>query len=206
MEICKNAEEYWHELWKLRGEGFKKYYSDVSKLRSVFHAIEDPTRQDYENIDRDENRLLRNCLSEVKDFENMQPIKPLYIFKKGRKFFELRFVENNPGLWFSPEPLTKQTIREKSNAWILPICFNGDTVDIVRCEHCGRVLVKYWPNQKYCFMCQRSPRSKRPHTLQSNTRYCQNPGCEKPIPAGKNKRAKYCSNACKTAAYEKRKL
>jgi len=136
----------------------------------------------------------------------MQPIKPLYIFKKGRKFFELRFVENNPGLWFSPEPLTKQTIREKSNAWILPICFNGDTVDIVRCEHCGRVLVKYWPNQKYCFMCQRSPRSKRPHTLQSNTRYCQNPGCEKPIPAGKNKRAKYCSNACKTAAYEKRKL
>jgi hypothetical protein len=207
MHICKNAKEYWEELWKLRGEAWREFFDKVTKIRAEFHTIEDPTTQDFENIEKAERILWADCFKEANDFDNRQPVKPLFVFKKNRKWHELRFVVGNPDtiLWISPEPVDEQTMREKSNAWILPINFNDKVVDVAICRHCKKEFIRYKPHQQNCDTCKRSLKNIgfNPYTDLDKHRYCLN--CGKHLPNGKHGKAKYCCGACRTAACKKRK-
>lgn len=206
MLQCKNADEYWKELWRLRREGLNKYYSEVTKLQSVFDAIEDPTRQDYENIDRDENKLLRKCLTEAEDFEKYHFPQPLYVYKNQRQFYEVRYIQEYPFLWVSSKPIDKQTIREKSNAWVLPLDFSGKAVAVVSCLNCKRPFIRTYPNEKFCFRCKKLQGVIISPTSDDKRRYCQNPECGKEIPPDRHGKAKYCKGgSCRQAAYRKRK-
>jgi hypothetical protein len=197
MDICSNAREYWEELWRLRGKGFREFHSKYTELRAAFHTIDDPTMQDIQNEEKARRDLWVDCFKEAEDFDNRQPIKPLFIFKKGRKWHELKWIPNSPSLWISPEPIDDQTLREKSNAWILPIHFNSHAVDVVGCQHCKNEFVRDKPNQKYCPTCQMDGIDFDKH------RFCLN--CGKHLPNGKHGKAKYCCGACRTAACKKRK-
>ena len=205
MVFCKNAEEYWHELWKLRGAGYREYRQKKVALNAAFDKIDDPSTHDYEKLAKAIHDLLWDCLKESRDFENRQPEKPLFIFHKNRKFYEIKFITEQPGLWISPKPISPKERKVKSEAWILQIYFNGNAVDIVRCQNCNEVFTRDRPHQKYCIVCQLSPRLKRSVSFidGDNRRSCLM--CGKNIPVGKNKRTKYCCGACRTAAFKKRK-
>ena len=189
MIICKNAKEYWAELWRLRGEGFQEYYSKFKELRT----------------EKEKRDLFVNCLKEAEDFDNQQPIKPLFIYRKGRKWHELKFIQGkpmSPGIWISPEPVDKHTTREKSNAWVLPIHFNGHPVDVVVCQYCKSEFIRFSPHQKQCPECQRF--GFNPVANLDKHKYCLN--CSKHLPYGKHGKTKYCCGACRTAACKKRKI
>lgn len=197
MIICKNAREYWAELWRLRGKGWEKHQKEIEPLRSAFHSIEDPSIEEIRNIEKTEREIASRCYQEAEDFEKFHPIKPLYVYKSRRKFYEIRFIEKSPHLWVSPTPIDKKTLKEKTNAWILPIPFDGHAVDVIDCFSCNRPFVRMHPNERFCGFCKRI-RDKK-------IRYCQNPDCGKPLPYGKHGKAKYCNGACRTAACRIRK-
>lgn len=202
MDICKNADEYWAELWRLRGKGFREYYSKVTELRAVFRTKDDPSMQDIKEFRKAERNLWKNCLKEAEDFDKRQPVKPVYIFKKGRKYYELQFNEENPNLWISPKPIKMQILKAKNSEWVLEIIFPGSAVDIATCAYCKDKFVRLQPNQKYCPSCSRI--GFNPRTNPDKYRYCLN--CGKQLPIGKHGKAKYCCGACRTAACKKRRI
>ena len=204
MVLCKNAQEYWRELWRLRGEGFNEYYSKKTKLHAKFHSIDDPTNEDIKKHRNDVHDLFYNCLKEALDFEKQQPTKPLFIYKKGRKYHELKFTLESPNLWISPKPIDEQTLREKSNAWILPIHFDGLPVDVVVCDSCKKDFVRHKPHQKNCPSCQDNLKiGFDPFTEPDKHRYCLH--CGKHLPNGIHGKRKYCCGACRQAAFKRRK-
>ncbi|HOX34905.1 MAG TPA: hypothetical protein PLO06_04355 [Methanoregulaceae archaeon] len=136
-------------------------------------------------------------MTEAEDFEKYHPVKPLFVYKTRRKYYEIKFIKEPPFLWVSSSPVSSQIMREKSTAWILPIHFNGNPVDVVDCFSCNHPFIRHHPHQQYCPKCQRLRFKK--------TRYCQNPECKKPLPVHKHGKAKYCNGACRTAACRIRK-
>jgi hypothetical protein len=59
------------------------------------------------------------------------------------------------------------------------------------------------PHEKYCPSCQDNLKiGFNPFTEPDKHRFCLH--CNKHLPNGTHGRRKYCCNACKTAAYEKR--
>jgi hypothetical protein len=197
MVICENAYGYEKELRRLRGEAVKELRPKQQELYNKFDSIENPTKQDYENLYETETKLKEDCLKEVIDFENRHPVKPLYVFKKGRKYYKLTFLKNGAGLRISNKPIPMQIL--KSNDWILPITFPGSAVDVKVCQRCKTEFMRYKLNQKYCFSCIIDLKNKK-NVKRKN---CLN--CGKLLPIGKHGKTKYCCGACRTAACKKRK-
>lgn len=176
MVICNNADEYERELNKLQA--------------SFLYGIK-PQKQ---------------VITEIDVFIKNQLENPIYIFKANRRYYKLKINWITGEYRKSKKPIPPARLlllRRQKPDWIIEYKFPNSNFDFVICPNCKREFTRYYPNEKYCFRCQRSPRSKKPLTIQDNIRYCQN--CEKPIPAGKNKRTKYCCGACRTAACMKRK-
>ena len=199
MVICENAKEYWEELWRLRGDAVRELRPKQQELWAEFFSIENPTKQDYENLGEMETKLKEDCLKEVIDFENRHPVKPLYIFKKGRKYYELTFLTEGAGLRISDKPIPMQILNAKSYEWILPITYPRSAVDVEVCRGCKIEFVRYKPHQKYCLSCQIDMKNKN----KVKRKRCLN--CGKLLPIGKHGKAKYCCGACRTAACKKRK-
>jgi len=204
MDICKNAEEYLRELDKLRAEAFREWQQKRTTLNKSFNLIENPTKQDYKNRDNESYNLYQDCSKSVRDFENA-PIKPTYIFKKGRKYYELKYTGENPHLWISPKPIKMQILKAKKSEWVIEVIFPGSSVDIATCPHCKDKFVRLKPNQKYCPACQSDLKDIgfNPGVDLEKHRYCLN--CGKHLPNDKHGKAKYCCGACRTAACKKRK-
>ncbi|WAC04025.1 MAG: hypothetical protein OS112_05990 [Methanoregula sp.] len=205
MDICKNADEYEREIWKLREEAYREYRQKKIILNASFDTIEEPTIQDYKNLDMARYNLFQDCLKQVRDFENRHPIKPFYIFKKGRKYHELKNIEENPGLWISPKPIIMQILNAKNSEWVLEVTFPGSAVDVATCPHCKDKFIRYGSHQKYCPSCQRNLKTIgfNPGTDIDKHRYCLN--CGKHLPNTKHGKTKYCCGACRTSACKKRK-
>lgn len=214
MDICKNAVEYENALNRLWAEFSREIAPKERAIRTRYRdLIENATDENVKEVFKKEedeiNILYHDGMKPIHDFIENQPEKPIYVFKTNGKYYELKKDWIKAEWTKSKNPITRfrllLLLRQKPG-WVRKSEFPNSTFDFIMCPNCGRKFTRYYPHEKYCFMCQRSPRSKKPITGQSPLRYCQNPGCDKPIPAGKNRGTKYCCNACKTAAYEKRKL
>ena len=213
MDICKNALEYDRELSRLLSnrdrEVLQKEVIIEEKYREPLDRLDGiewgAVQREYEKEISD---LYHECMKPIEDFIKNQPEQPIYVFKTAGKYYELKKDWIKAEWTKSKNPITGKRLlllKRQRPGWIIENEFPNSAFDFVECPNCKRKFTRHKSHEKYCHLCRRSPRSKRP-LIQANVRYCQNPGCEKPIPAGKNQRAKYCCNACKTAAWEKRKL
>ena len=167
MAICKNASEYQRELDRLISDCYReirqkeviieeKYrepldHSDVIEWRAI--------QREYEKEISD---LYHESIKPVLNFENSQPKKPRYIYKKKRRYFEVKYSWDTGDFKISKKPLNLLLFFGKNPEWDIELSYSGIPLDQVPCPKCKREFLRYHPNQKYCPRCQRSPRSKKP--------------------------------------------
>lgn len=211
MVICKNATEYQRELNNLIVEFYREIKPKERAIHSKYNdLIENATDENYREIFKKEENEIRtlyhNGVKKIDDFIKSQPEKPIYIFKANRRYYELKINWITGKEERSKNPIISlRLFQRRKPGWIVDYQFPHTAFNFVICPNCKQEFQRIYPHEKYCNICRRSPRSRRSLNNQSVIRYCQNPGCGKPIPAGKNKRTKYCCGACRTAAFEKRK-
>jgi len=186
--------------------GQKEHLIYIKYRESLDNAIGMEWKAIQKKYEKDLSDAAHEGVKSILDFEKSQPDKPIFIFKANHRYYKLKidWVTTEYTKLKKPIPSIRLLRRQKPG-WIVEYTFSK-AFDFATCPNCQREFTRTYPHEKYCYDCRRSPRSKRPLSIQTTVRNCQNPGCEKPIPTGKNKRTKYCCNACKTAAYEKRKL
>lgn len=211
MRICKNAIEYQKILTNLQADFVDEVRPKERDIRDKYKKKFEKTpveewKQILDDQDNEIRDLYKTCLKNIENFINSQPKHPIYVFKKNRRYYILKWDWITGDNTKSPVPIASiQLLRRKNPGWVFEYIFPGTAFDYVICPNCEREFTKFKPNEKFCPTCRRSPRSKRALINKKDSRYCQNLGCKKPIPGFRRSDAKYCCDACKTAACEKRK-
>ena len=200
MVICKNAIEYQKKLEKLQSDAIIEIYEKTQKYNISINNREDfTTRQDWDKYYKDMRDIANNAAKPVFDFEKEQPRKPTYILKKGRKFYEAKYIVESPHLWISDTPLDTQMLNTINFDWVIELTFSDKGTDIVVCAECKRKFIRFKPHQKKCYACQHQ--IGNPFT--EPDKYCLH--CGKHLPNNVHGKKKYCCGACRTAACKKRK-
>jgi len=191
------------EFNKLLAVSFQELRQKNSQLNEKYREpLDNSEGMAWKNLRRKHDKELHDitdeCIKPILDFERSQPDKPIFIFKANRKYYKLK-IDLATGEYTklkTPLPSIGLLRRQKPD-WIVEYTYLK-AFDFVPCQNCQREFTRMYPNEKYCFFCRRFNNPKK-------TRNCQNLGCDKLIPNSKNKRAKYCCGACRTAAFEKRR-
>lgn len=211
MDICKNAIEYQRELERLLSNCNHELRQKEPVIKNRYKELMDSAEgMEWKTLrikrDNEISDLYHECMKPVLDFEGSQPKKPIYIYKKARRYYKHEYNWATGEMKISKLPSLMQFLIIGQKEWILKVSFNGTAFDIVPCQNCKKEFTRFYPHEKYCLNCQRrSPKSKKPPIDKPKIRDCRNPDCNKPIPGFRRADAIYCCDACKTAASKKRK-
>ena len=209
MVFCKNVEEYLEELDQIKSDILKNIGLKESQIRASFKDTlheekgNKKWREVHKKMEHEIRILYRQEVQKITDFERTQPNRPVFIYKKNRKYHEVKFEYLTGEIHISENPIADLRLLQRNKPhWIIEVFFPNSALDVAICPNCQREFTRFFPHEKYCESCQKSPRSKKAKTTQEQ-RLCQQ--CHRPLPNYKNAKAKYCCNACKTAACKKRK-
>jgi len=205
MVIFKNATEYMQEFNNIIADS----YRELRKKENIIHnkyreSLDNATGMEWKTLQKQHDKEISDITYEygmkpLIEFERSQPDKPIFIFKANRKYYKLKIDWSSLEYTKLKKPITNiRLLRKHKPGWIIEYTFSK-AFDFVICPNCQREFTRHNPHETYCHFCRRFKNPKKP-------RSCQNPGCEKIIPGSKNKRAKYCCGACRTAAFKKRKI